>query len=115
MQKTSQTGSSGEYLAQEYLKNKNYTILFINWRHKRSEIDIIAQDGKGNRICRSKNENKSYLSDILKTLWMQTKLKKCRKRQHAYIEQFDWQGELRYDIIAVEKNNKITHFEDAFY
>jgi putative endonuclease len=46
MQKTSQTGSSGEYLAQEYLKNKNYTILFINWRHKRSEIDIIAQDGK---------------------------------------------------------------------
>ena len=46
MQKSAETGSTGENLAQEYLKNKNYTILFTNWRHKRSEIDIIAQDGK---------------------------------------------------------------------
>ena len=33
----------------------------------------------------------------------------------AYIVQFDWQGELRFDIIAIENNKDITHFEDAFY
>ena len=43
------------------------------------------------------------------------KIKKMQQAADAYIELFDWQGELRYDIIAVEKNNKITHFEDAFY
>jgi Holliday junction resolvase-like predicted endonuclease len=34
---------------------------------------------------------------------MQTKIKKMQQAADAYIEQFDWQGELRYDIIAVEK------------
>ena len=33
----------------------------------------------------------------------------------AYIELYDWKGELRFDIIAIENENKIMHFEDAFY
>ncbi|HPH88740.1 MAG TPA: YraN family protein [Chitinophagales bacterium] len=114
MQKTSQTGSSGEYLAQEYLKNKNYTILFINWRHKRSEIDIIAQDGKVIVFVEVKTRTNLSFGHP-ENFVDANKIKKMQQAADAYIEQFDWQGELRYDIIAVEKNNKITHFEDAFY
>jgi len=114
MQKTSQTGSSGEYLAQEYLKNKNYTILFINWRYKRSEIDIIAQDGKV--IVFVEVKTRTNLSFGRPESFVDAnKIKKMQQAADAYIEQFDWYGELRFDIIAVEKNNKITHFEDAFY
>ena len=43
------------------------------------------------------------------------KIKKMREAADAYIELYDWKGELRFDIIAIEKNNMITHFEDAFY
>ncbi|MBP8193094.1 MAG: YraN family protein [Chitinophagales bacterium] len=114
MQKTSQTGSSGEYLAQEYLKNKNYTILFINWRHKRSEIDIIAQDGKVIVFVEVKTRTNLSFGHP-ENFVDANKIKKMQQAADAYIELFDWQGELRYDIIAVEKNNKITHFEDAFY
>ena len=114
MQKTSQTGSSGEYLAQEYLKNKNYTILFKNWRHKRSEIDIIAQDGKVIVFVEVKTRTNLSFGHP-ENFVDANKIKKMQQAADAYIEQFDWQGELRYDIIAVEKNNKITHFEDAFY
>ena len=114
MQKTSQTGSSGEYLAQEYLKNKNYTILFINWRHKRSEIDIIAQDGKVIVFVEVKTRTNLSFGHP-ENFVDANKIKKMQQAADAYIEQFDWQGELRYDIIAVEKDNKITHFEDAFY
>jgi putative endonuclease len=114
MQKTSQTGSSGEYLAQEYLKNKNYTILFINWRHKRSEIDIIAQDGKVIVFVEVKTRTNLSFGHP-ENFVDANKIKKMQQAADAYIELFDWQGELRFDVIAVEKNNKITHFEDAFY
>ena len=114
MQKTSQTGSSGEYLAQEYLKNKNYTILFINWRHKRSEIDIIAQDGKVIVFVEVKTRTNLSFGHP-ENFVDANKIKKMQQAADAYIEQFDWQGVLRYDIIAVQKNNKITHFEDALY
>ena len=46
MQKTTEIGKKGEILAKDFLIAKNYTILFMNWRYKHSEIDIIAQDGK---------------------------------------------------------------------
>lgn len=36
-------GVKGEILALEYLQSKDYTILEINWRFKRAEIDIIAK------------------------------------------------------------------------
>ena len=114
MQKSAETGSTGENLAQEYLKNKNYTILFMNWRHKRSEIDIIAQDGKVIVFVEVKTRtNLSFGNpeDFVDA----NKMKKMHEAAEAYIEQFDWHGELRFDVIAIEKNNAITHFEDAFY
>ncbi len=114
MQKSAETGSTGEILAREYLKNKNYTILFTNWRHKRSEIDIIAQDGKVIVFVEVKTRtNLSFGNpeDFVDA----NKMKKMQEAAEAYIEQFDWHGELRFDVIAIEKNYAITHFEDAFY
>ena len=39
------TGSRGEALAADYLRGQGYTIIQTNWRCRRGEIDIIAQDG----------------------------------------------------------------------
>lgn len=114
MQKTAQTGENGEILAQEFLKTKGYTILFTNWRHKHSEIDIIAQDGKVVVFVEVKTRNNSSFGNP-EDFVDKNKMKKMHQAADAYIEQFDWQGELRFDIIAIEKNNVITHFEDAFY
>ena len=33
----------------------------------------------------------------------------------AFLEQTNWQNELRFDIIAIENYARITHFIDAFY
>lgn len=40
-----ETGASGEKLALETLKQRNYKIIETNFRSKFGEIDIIAQDG----------------------------------------------------------------------
>jgi len=37
------TGHMAEKVAAEYLKTQGYTIIELNWRHKRAEIDIVAQ------------------------------------------------------------------------
>lgn len=114
MQKTAQTGSAGELSAQKFLTDKGYVILFTNWRNKRSEIDIIAQDGNIIIFAEVKTRNNGsfgYPEEFVD----KNKIKKMQEAADAYIEQFDWKGELRFDIISIEKNNVITHFEDAFY
>lgn len=40
-----EVGKKGEKLAQIYLKNKGYSIIDINWRFDKDEIDIVAMDG----------------------------------------------------------------------
>ena len=38
-----ETGKTGEKLAADWLEKKGFTILEKNWRHKRLEVDIIAE------------------------------------------------------------------------
>ena len=114
MQQSAQTGEKGEQIAQDFLKNKNYTILFINWRNKRSEIDIIAQDGKVVVFVEVKTRT-NLAFGTPENFVDKNKIKKMQEAADAYIEQYDWKGELRFDIIAIENGNMITHFEDAFY
>ncbi|MCB0506723.1 MAG: YraN family protein [Bacteroidetes bacterium] len=114
MKKQAIIGKNGEDLAKDFLIKKNYSILFSNWRHKRSEIDIIAK--KDNRIIFVEvkvrnNQSFGFPEDFVD----KTKIKKMHEAADAYIEEFDWKGELQFDIIAIENGNKITHFEDAFY
>jgi putative endonuclease len=40
-------GHDAEKVAAKYLQTQGYTILAINWRHTRAEIDIIAQKDSG--------------------------------------------------------------------
>jgi len=42
MAKHNQTGISGEKMGADYLMDAGYVILEKNWRHSRSEVDIIA-------------------------------------------------------------------------
>lgn len=114
MKNTSQTGKKGEIYAQNYLTEKGYIILFTNWRHRRAEIDIIAKDESV--IVFVEVKTRSNLAFGTPECFVdKKKIKNMREAADAYIEQFDWKGELRFDVIAIENENKITHFEDAFY
>ena len=42
MARHNETGKKGELLAATWLKEHNYEILNVNWRHSHYEIDIIA-------------------------------------------------------------------------
>ncbi len=38
-----ETGHAAEKVAAEHLTSQGYSIVAMNWRHKRAEIDIVAQ------------------------------------------------------------------------
>jgi len=114
MKKAAQNGIIGELLAKEYLEKKNYQILHTNWRYKRSEIDIIASINNCIVFVEVKLRN-NLAFGTPETFVTKNKIKKMQEAADAYIEAYNWHGELRYDIISIEKNNQITHFEDAFY
>ena len=44
MAKHLESGKYGEQLATRYLEGQGYSILFVNWRYKRWEIDIVAKE-----------------------------------------------------------------------
>lgn len=114
MKKNALIGKKGEEFAKEFLIAKEYTILHTNWRHKKSEVDIIAQHKNVIVFVEVKTRNNIDFGNP-ESFVDNNKIKKLREAADAFIEKYNWQDELRFDIISIEKENKIIHFEDAFY
>lgn len=111
-------GKRGEEIAKEYLENKGYQILKMNWRHKRAEIDLIARHEKTLVFVEVKTRSSVDFGQPEEFVdW--------RKEKHLefaslyFIEQSGHEGEIRYDIVAITFETKssylVNHIEDAFW
>ena len=108
------SGRLGEDLAEGFLKEKGYIILERNYRHKRSEIDIITKLGDlivFIEVKARKRINYGYPEEAVD----QRKSDKIVEGAENYIFDNNWHGPIRFDIISVNlTTQKINHFEDAF-
>lgn len=113
-----QKGKYGEDLAVALMQKQGYTIRERNYRYKRGEIDIIAQTTDTLVFVEVKLRSsdsfglpEESVSENQQNLIMQT--------AEQYIEETDWEGDIRFDIVAIElkpqQSPQITYFEDAFY
>jgi len=111
---TQKKGRKGEDMAVDYLLKEGFEILERNYRYRRAEIDIIAM-------------KKDWL------VFVEVKMRRGTSHGHPeefvsenqqqlilagaddYTTQIQWQGNIRFDIIAINSNNEIEYFEDAFY
>lgn len=111
-------GRRGEEIAKDYLENKGYHIVKLNWKHARAEIDLIVKDEGVLVFVEVKTRSSLNFGDPEDFVdW--------KKEQHlefaalAFIESFGHIGEIRFDVIAIdfESKNKynINHIEDAFW
>jgi putative endonuclease len=110
-------GKIGEELAAQYLLREGYEILERNWIFQKAEIDIIAQ--KENQLCivEVKTRNSAFFGDP-QDFVTNSKIKLLVKAANEYVISNDIDIEVRFDIIAIVKNQKvekIEHFKDAFY
>lgn len=111
------TGQKGEEQAVFFLTDKNYKIIELNWRHRKYEIDILAEYEDKLVVV----EVKTRSSDQFGTPESFVSLKKQQfliSAVNAYVEIKQCNKEIRFDIISViHHDNKfiIEHIEDAFY
>jgi len=110
-------GKLGEELAVAYLQQNNYAILETNWTFQKAEIDIIAQ--KENVLAIVEVKTRSSIEFGLPQDFVKPKkIQLLVKAVNEYIISNDIDVEVRFDIIAISKEEndfKIEHIEDAFY
>ena len=110
-------GDEGERLAADFLVKKGYVILERNYRHKRSEIDLIVR--KDNwlvfvEVKLRKSTNYGYPEEFVDY----HKERMILSGAVHYMYTIDWQGNVRYDVVSVIQlghDTEVLHIEDAFY
>jgi putative endonuclease len=117
MAEHNELGRLGEELAVEFLRKNGYEILETNWTFQKAEIDIIAQ--KENTLAVVEVKTRSSLEFGLPQDFVKPKkIQLLVKAINEYVVSKDLDFEVRFDIIAVHKENKsfaIEHLKDAFY
>ena len=111
-------GLEGENFASDYLIKNGYEILHRNWWFDRAEIDIIAQTEKLLIVVEVKTRTNNFFQSPEAAV-TEAKIKKICKATNAYIEKYSIEKEVRFDIIALLKddNNQfsVKHLKNAFY
>lgn len=110
-------GKKGEQLAVDFLLKKGYDIIDRNYRFDNAEVDIIAQKKDTLAIIEVKTRSSTDFGnpqDFVKPKQIQ----RLVKAVDEYVNVNDLDVEVRFDIIAIvkeEKLFKIEHLENAFY
>ena len=99
-------GNVYEQYAVNYLESKGHRILARNYRSRFGEIDIISRQDSYiifHEVKYRKNNQYGYPAE-----------QKIRKTAELFMYQNRIDLFSRFDIIAIDGNNKITHIENAF-
>ena len=117
MAEHNELGKLGEELAVEFLRKDGYEILETNWTFQKAEIDIIAK--KKNTLAVVEVKTRSSIEFGLPQDFVKPKkIQLLVKAINEYVVSKNLDIEVRFDIIAVHKENKsfaIEHLKDAFY
>lgn len=110
-------GIFGEKLAVAFLQENHYTILETNWTFQKAEIDIIAQKDAILAIVEVKTRS-SIDFGLPQDFVNPKKMQLLVKAANEYVVQNNLDVNVRFDIIAIHKENQkynIEHIEEAFY
>ncbi|WP_160139093.1 YraN family protein [Chryseobacterium sp. c4a] len=110
-------GKIAEDLAADYLQNNGYKILARNFRFQKAEIDIIAEKDAFIIVVEVKARSTDAFM-LPQEAVTKTKIKSIVSAVNHYLEEFNKQNEVRFDIISVlpgeHRNLTIDHITDAF-
>lgn len=115
MQNNRQVGSQYEQLAANYLSDKGYHIVAVNYRIRQAEIDIIAYDNECLVFVEVKYR-KNLLNGHPFEAITRNKVKKICRAALSYLQLNNIlvdQTEIRFDVIGII-GNEIQHLLHAF-
>ena len=109
-------GRLGKNIAKDFLKQKGFIIIALNWRHLHYEIDIVARHQNILVFVEVKTRS-TFKYGFPDESIDHKKENRLREAAEIYIEQKDLHNEIRFDIVSIVKNNfeeKVYHITDAF-
>ncbi|UTW64866.1 YraN family protein [bacterium SCSIO 12643] len=109
-------GKAGEKVVQEYLVANGYSILELNYRFGRDEIDIIAQENEFIVFIEVKTRATCFFETPEQAVNLQ-KQKRIIRVANQYLIENDLDNEARFDIFGVTINHSeqsINHIKSAF-
>jgi putative endonuclease len=110
-------GKLGEELAVDFLEKNGYEILEKNWTFQKAEVDIIALKAEVLAVVEVKTRS-SIEFGLPQDFVKPKKIQLLVKAINEYVVQNDLDVEVRFDIVAIYKENSdfvIEHIEEAFY
>lgn len=109
-------GLKGEEAARRFLKKKGYKILKTNFQCRFGELDIIAQEKDCLVFCEVKTRSSGAIAEPQESVTF-SKQQKMIKTALFYLQQTQFSGPSRFDVIAVKKDDKgafqIEHLENV--
>ena len=109
-------GKTGEQMAVEHLISEGYIIRDVNWRCKKSEIDIVAEKGTRLAIVEVKTRTSDF-TDPAEAI-DKKKIMNLVRAAREYINRFNLDMEVQFDVISIIITPEETHLEhipDAFF
>ncbi|WP_039053271.1 YraN family protein [Sphingobacterium sp. T2] len=115
MAKHLESGKYGEQLATRYLEGQGYSILFVNWRYKRWEIDIVAKERDVLVFVEVKSRSMTSFGEPVDFV-DQKKRQHLQEAAENFIEQQGYEGDIRFDIVSVYlADGRVELIKDAFW
>jgi len=117
MAQHNQLGKKGEQMAVDFLTKRGYDIVERNYRFDKAEVDIIAKKESTLAIIEVKTRSTSDFGDP-QDFVKPKQIQRLVKAVDEYVTENQLDVEVRFDIIAIVKENKgftIEHLENAFY
>jgi putative endonuclease len=117
MAKHNLLGKKGEELAAEFLQKNGYAIVARNFVYQQAEVDIIARKKDVLIAVEVKTRSTPDFGDPQEFV-KKKQIQQLLKAVNYFAEEQEMELEVRFDIVAIIKNQsgtKIEHLEDAFY
>ncbi len=112
------TGDYGESLARAFLEEKGYAIEAVNYRYRRTEIDLIARHGEILVFIEVKTRT-SLAFGHPSIFFKPEQQRRVSRAASMYMEETDYDWEIRFDLIAIHLRSaadyRLDHYEDVFF
>ncbi|AYA38202.1 YraN family protein [Hymenobacter oligotrophus] len=110
-------GATGEQAAANYYLERGYAVVARNYRYRRSEVDLIVQDGTRRLVFVEVKVRTDLRYGYPETFVTPAQQQRIRRAAEQFIISHNWQADIRFDIVALTPNSagfRVEAFEDAF-
>ena len=110
-------GRRGEQLAAAHLEAKGFGIVARNWRCETGELDLVALDGECLVMVEVRTRRGRSMGSPEESITA-AKQERLALLGLAYVQESEWVGDWRIDVVAIEMDRRgrvlrMAHYENA--